>query len=186
MTDVDLTSTANNQTLVFNSTSGKFENGFPVHAGQVTQFKRTSNAAFTQTFAAGASTLLEWGTFLAGGVTYDNQLRAGVAFGFNNNANLMQMLPVSVGSTIQVELEYEMTLDSAGIAAISSTVTGSFSQVGFSFPNETAAGTVSRTITSNTADVVFFATTNTIKFAVLSSVTGTWNPTSIKIIVNHA
>ena len=186
LTDVDLTSTANNQTLVFNSTSGKFENGFPVHAGQVTQFKRTSNAAFTQTFAGGASTNLEFGTFLAGGVTYDNQLRAGVAFGFNNNANLMQMLPVSVGSTIQVELEYEITLDSAGLAAINSTVTGSFSQVGFSFPNETAAGTVSRTITSNTADVVFFSTTNTIKFAVVSTVAGTWNPTSIKIIVNHA
>lgn len=172
------------QTLVYQS--GAWVAGFPISAGQVTQFKRTSNAAFTQSIVAGGSTLLEFGTFLAGGVTYDNEIRAGAAFGFNNNANLMQMLPVSVGSTIQVELEYEITLDSAGLAAISSTVTGAFSQVGFSFPNETAAGTVSRTITSNTADVVFFSTTNTIKFQVLSTVAGTWNPTSIKIIVNHA
>ena len=186
LTDVDLTSTANNETLVFNSTSSKFENGFPISTGQVSIFKRNSPASAAFSYGAGV-TPVEFGSFLAGGVTYDNEIRAGAAFGLNTNHNLLQMLPVSVGSTISVEISYDITLDSNGLAAVgTNNATGQLQNGVPNTQTELTAGTVTRTITGTPTSIPFFSTSNTLGFIITSSVTGTFRPHYIKVTITHA
>ena len=186
LTDVDLTSTANNETLVFNSTSSKFENGFPISTGQVSIFKRNSPASAAFSYGVGLTTV-EFGSFLAGGVTYENEIRAGAAFGLNTNHNLLQMLPVSVGSTISVEISYDITLDTSGVASVgTNNATGQLQNGIPAAQNDFSAGTVTRTITGTPTSIPFFSTSNTLGFTITSSVTGTFRPHYIKVTITHA
>lgn len=189
LSDVTLTSTANNQTLVFNSTSSKFENGNPTSEGQVSVFKRISpsGSGAVVSLVPGGIVGAKFSPYLSGGVTYDNQLRAGVSFGMNFSADLLQMTPVSVNSTISIELQYEVTLDTAGVVVISgANVNGQLQYGQPTFQVETSAGTHLRTATGTAASVPFFAYSNTIGFSVLSSTTGTFRTKHLKVTINHA
>lgn len=186
LSDVTLTSTANNQTLVFNSTSSKFENGHPISDGQVTTFKRNSPEAAQFTFSAGA-TVVEFGNFLAGGVTFDNEIRAGAAFGMNSTGTLLQMQAVSTGSTITQELSYTITLDANGVASLSAANTNGQLQYGApATQTETVAGTYTRTITGTPTSIALFAYSNTIGYSLISSVSGTFRVHYIKVTITHA
>ena len=186
LTDVDLTSTANNQTLVFNSTSSKFENGNPISEGQVTTFKRNSPASAQFTFGAGLN-VVEFGNFLAGGVTFDNEIRAGAAFGMNSTANLLQMQGVSAGSTITQEISYTITLDAPGVAQLSATNTNGQLQYGApATQTETLAGTYTRTITGTPTSIPLFSYSNTIGYSLLATMTGTFRVHYIKVTITHA
>lgn len=186
LSDVTLTSTANNQSLVFNSTSSKFENGNPISEGQVTTFKRNSPASAQFSFGAGL-TVVEFGNFLAGGVTFDNEIRAGAAFGMNSTANLLQMQGVSAGSTITQEISYTITLDAPGVAQLSANNTNGQLQYGApSTQTETAAGTYTRTITGTPESIPLFAYSNTIGYVLLTTMTGTFRVHYIKVTITHA
>ena len=129
----------------------------------------------------------KFGPYLSGGVTYDNQLRAGVSFGMNFTADLLQMTPVSVNSTIAIELQYEVTLDTAGVVVIS--VVNANGQLQYGHPTfqvETTAGTHLRTATGTAQAIPFFAYSNTIGFTILSSTTGTFRTKHLKVTINHA
>ena len=185
LTDVDLTSTANNQTLVFNSTSSKFENGNPISTGQVSIFKRLSPS--TQKTLNIGSAKMDFSTILGGGVTFDNSIRAGAAFGFNSAGTVFAASPVTANSQIVVELKYDVTLDTAGLVSISTSDTaGFFSGLPMTFPVHTAAGTSTHTVTSSSNTALFYQLSNTIAFTILSTVTGSYRVHHIKVTITHA
>lgn len=129
----------------------------------------------------------EFGTLNAGGVTYDNELRAGSAFGFDQPGTVLQALPVTTNSQVQVEVKYEITLDSAGFVTPSINVkSGIFNDVTMTFPTHTAAGTSTHVVTSNTSSAAVFQLTNNIGFAFLALVTGSYRIHYIKVTIDHA
>jgi hypothetical protein len=188
LTDVDLTSTANNQSLVFNSTSSKFENGNPISTGQETIFKRISPSGSGSTLALSSGSVgsLQFGVFNAGGVTFENNIRAGAAFGMNFTGTVLQMLPVSGGSKISLEVKYEVTLSTPGLVSIQvANPTGQF-QTGLPiFQLETQVGTFTRTATGPLEDITLFALSNTVSFQVISTATGSITTKHIKVTVQH-
>lgn len=175
----------NGETMVYNSTLDAFEAGYPISTGQQTIYKR--NSPNVQRTISGLNTSWNFGGIVAGGVTFDNQLRAGTAFGFDTTATLFQALPVSTNSTVEVEVKYDLTLDTAGLIVPSLTVrTGFFNTVVMTFPTATAAGTTTETITSNLSTVSAFQASNTLQFNFLSTVTGSYRIHYLKVTINHA
>ena len=176
---------SNNESLVYNSGTDAFEAGYPISTGQQTIFKRLS--ASTQRTLNVGLTIWDFGTLLGGGVTFDNAIRAGSAFGFNSTGVTLQASPITANSDVQVEVKYEITLDTAGACAPSLiNRTGFFGQVAMSFPTHTTAGTSTHTVTSNTTQALFYQLSNTIGFQFFSSVTGTYRIHYIKVTIDHA
>jgi len=171
------------QTLVY--TSGAWVAGYPISTGQQTIFKRSSPNT-QRTLSIGVNTW-EFGPLLTGGVTFDNAIRAGSAFGFNTAANTLQASPITTNSDVQVEVKYEITLDTTGICVPSAvTLAGFFGLVSMTFPTHTASGTSTHTVTSNTSQALFYQLSNTIGFQFLSTVTGTYRIHYIKVTIDHA
>ncbi len=176
---------SNNESLVYNSGTDAFEAGYPISTGQQTIFKRFSPST-QRTLNIGLTTW-DFGTLLGGGVTFDNAIRAGSAFGFSQTATTLQASPITANSDVQVEVKYEITLDTAGACAPSLiNKTGFFGQVAMTFPTHTAAGTSTHTVTSNTTQALFYQLSNTIGFSFFSSVTGTYRIHYIKVTIDHA
>jgi hypothetical protein len=172
------------ETLVYNSTSDAFEGGYPTHSGQVTQFKRIKDQ--TTSLVVGNKVL---GLGNLTGVTYDNSIRAGYAIGLANPAyTLLGSSMITESSTVQVEIQYEITLLVSSFVSLSaSTKTGYFVPCTFTFPTHTAIGTSTHTVTSTvgTADVI--QSSNTIEFSATSLTTSASVTIKyIKVTVNHA
>lgn len=176
---------SDNETLVYNSGTDAFEAGYPISTGQQSVFKRLSPST-QRTMAVGVNTW-EFGTLTAGGVTFDNQLRAGSAFGFNQTATTLQALPVTTSSQVEVEVKYEITLDSAGIVTPTiSARSGIFGLTTMTFPTHTAAGTTTHVVTSNTSSASVFQLANNLQFAFIALVTGSYRIHYIKVTIDHA
>lgn len=176
---------SDNETLVYNSSTDAFEAGYPISTGQQSVFKRFSDNV-QRTMAVGVN-VWQFGTLNAGGVTYDNELRAGSAFGFDQPGTVLQALPVTTNSQVQVEVKYEITLDSAGFVTPSINVkSGIFNDVTMTFPTHTAAGTSTHVVTSNTSSAAVFQLTNNIGFAFVALVTGSYRIHYIKVTIDHA
>lgn len=176
---------SDNETLVYNSASDAFEAGYPISTGQQTIFQRFSPST-QRTLNIGLNAW-DFGSLLGGGVTFDNAIRAGAAFGFAQVATTLQASPITVDSDVQVEVKYEITLDTAGLCIPSvTTKTGFFGQVAMTFPNHTAAGTTTHTITSNTSQALFYQISNTLAFQFFSNVTGSYRIHYIKVTIDHA
>ena len=174
---------AEGQTLVYQS--GAWVAGYPISTGQQTIFKRFSPST-QRTLNIGLTTW-NFGDLLGGDVTFDNAIRAGSAFGFNSTGVTLQASPITANSDVQVEVKYEITLDTAGACAPSLiNKTGFFGQVAMTFPTHTAAGTSTHTVTSNTTQALFYQLSNTIGFQFFSSVTGTYRIHYIKVTIDHA
>lgn len=171
------------QTLVYQS--GAWVAGYPISTGQQTIFKRFSPST-QRTLNIGVNPW-NFGTLLGGGVTFDNAIRAGAAFGFSQVATTLQASPITVNSDVQVEVKYEITLDTAGLCIPSITTrTGFFGQVAMTFPNHTAAGTSTHTITSNTSQALFYQISNTLAFNFFATVPGSYRIHYIKVTIDHA
>jgi hypothetical protein len=171
------------QTLVYQS--GAWVAGYPISTGQQTIFKRFSPS--TQRAFAPVLTTMDFSSILGGGVTFENQIRAGAAFGFNVSSQSLQANPLTANSDVQVELKYEITLDADGIVVPQiNAKTGVFGQVAMTFPVYTTAGTYTDTVTSDTSQVLFYQSSNLIQFALQSSVTGTYRIHYIKVTIDHA
>lgn len=176
---------SDNETLVYNSASDAFEAGYPISTGQQSVFKRFSDDV-QRTLNIGVNAW-DFGTLLAGGVTFDNAIRAGAAFGFNQASTLLNASPITANSDLQVEVKYEITLDTAGLCVPSITnKVGFFGQVAMTFPTHTAAGTSTHTVTSNTTEALFYQLSNTIGFQFFSTVTGSYRIHYIKVTIDHA
>lgn len=176
---------SDNETLVYNSATDSFEAGYPISTGQQTIFKRFSPST-QRTLNLGLNTW-NFGYLLGGDVTFDNAIRAGAAFGFNSTGLTLQASPITANSDVQVEVKYEITLDTAGLCVPSIiNKTGFFGQVAMTFPTHTAAGTTTHTITSNTTQSLFYQLSNTIGFSFFSSVTGSYRIHYIKVTIDHA
>ena len=129
----------------------------------------------------------EFGTLTAGGVTFENQLRAGSAFGFDGTATVLQALPVTTNSQVEVEVKYEITLDSAGIVTPTiSARSGIFGLTTMTFPTHTAAGTTTHVVTSNTSSASVFQLANNLSLAFVALVTGSYRIHYIKVTIDHA
>ena len=176
---------SDNETLVYNSATDSFEAGYPISTGQQTIFKRFSPST-QRTLNVGLTTW-NFGDLLGGGVTFDNAIRAGAAFGFNSTGLTLQASPITANSDVQVEVKYEITLDTAG-ACVPSIInkTGFFGQVAMAFPTHTTAGTSTHTVTSNTTQSLFYQLSNTIGFSFFSTTTGTYRIHYIKVTIDHA
>ena len=176
---------SDNETLVYNSANDAFEAGYPISTGQQTIFKRFSPST-QRTLNIGVNSW-NFGDLLGGGVTFDNAIRAGAAFGFAQVATTLQASPITVNSDVQVEVKYEITLDTAGLCIPSRTTrTGFFGQVAMTFPIHTAAGTSTHTVTSNTTQSLFYQLSNTLAFQFFSNVTGSYRIHYIKVTIDHA
>lgn len=174
----------NGETLIYNDVTDAFESGNVTDTGQTSQFKRIKDQ---QTTLIVGSKTVEFGDQI--GATYDNAMRAGYAIGLSNTGyTLIRGGMVTEASTVQVEIQYDITLPSASLVALSaSTKTGYFNQLSFTFPNHTAAGTSTHTITSTVATVDVIQTSNTLEFSATSFVAGaTVTMKYIKVTVNHA
>ncbi len=176
---------SDNETLVYNSATDAFEAGYPISTGQQTIFQRFSPST-QRTLSIGLNAW-DFGNLLGGGVTFNNAIRAGAAFGFAQVATTLQASPITVNSDIQVEVKYEITLDTAGVCVPSvTTKTGFFGQVAMTFPTHTAAGTTTHTVTSNTSQALFYQISNTLAFQFFSNVTGSYRIHYIKVTIDHA
>lgn len=177
---------AEGQTLVYQS--GAWVAGYPISTGQQSIFKRITPSGFDNSF--GGALLPEQLSFIpfsSGNITYDNALRAGAVFGMDPLGTVLSANPVTIGSTIQVELKFEVTVDTAGPCVFSIQArSGMFDQVVMALPTITTAGTTSHTVTSNLATVATFQISNNIAFQVQSLPTGTYSIDYLKVTINHA
>jgi hypothetical protein len=108
-----------------------------------------------------------------------------LAFGFDNFGETLSIAALSEGTTIQVVLDYRLTLDTTGLVALSANGTGSFASLSFTFPTYTTAGTYSDSVTSTVKTVDVFQSVSSLNFSLLSTVNGSVTPQSIELIITH-
>ena len=169
------------ETLVYDSATNTLVGGHTVQAGVESRVTRTS-ANNQRTFTPGPRTLY-FG--LQSDATYSSKIRGNLAYGFDNFGEVLSIAALSEGTTIQVVLDYRLTLDTTGLVALSANRTGTFAGLSFTFPTYTTAGTYSDSVTSTVATVDVFQSVSSLSFSLLSTVNGSITPQSIELIITH-
>lgn len=193
LTDVNVTGVANNNTLVYDSATSKWVDGYPSTSGQISTF--TAVSTLVTNFVAGGgffsssgpATPVGFGSLLSVELTATADMKAGWTAGFDAVLNAKQFLcaQVTSGSTIQLEMEYDITLGTATVAYLTSVQTGIFTTDTITFPlHQASASNV--VASSNAGIVVTYQTGNTLRFDINANGTGTFKPLSTKITIVHA
>ncbi len=156
-------------------------------SGQTTIWKANTDESNVVNFAPGI-TPVSLGTIANGKLTIDSStdLRAGFAIGTNIGGTGLVALPVSSGSQVVVEIKYEITLDTGGVAVLASSSIGGLFPASLPFTTYTTAGTHVETVTSTTNNVSVFQTSNTLGFNVTATVSGSVRVYYTKITIIHA
>lgn len=156
-------------------------------SGQTTIWKANTDASNVVSFGPGL-TSLNFGTIALGNFSIDSSsdIRAGFAIGTNTTGSGLIALPVSSGSQVVVELKYEITLDSNGVAIVGTSTTGGLFPSSLPFTTWTTAGTNVETATSSTLNVSAFQTSNTLAFNLTATISGSIRIYHTKITIIHA
>ena len=194
LTDVDVTGVANNNTLVYDSATSKWVDGYPSTTGLISTFiaestKVTNFVAGGGIFiGSGPATTVGFGSLLnPTELSLESSMKAGWTAGFDAVLNAKQILcaQITSGSTIKLEMEYDITLGTATTVYLTSVQTGIFGNSIISFPLHTASE--SNVVATGTAGIqVVYQTSNTVKFEINANGTGTFKPLSTKITIVHA
>lgn len=180
---------SDNDTLVYNAAEDAFEAGHPVATGQVSQW--VANATSTQNITGTGFKSIEFGSILAGTVSFEQSCRAGWNMGLNPNATQMLGQPVGITSTVQVTITILVTAPVGALAIFDLT-----SKVGwFTAPSYTSPAVIGNgveteyQITSTVGEVRFWQLANSATITLnVAANPGTIvvKPLSIQIDVNHA
>jgi hypothetical protein len=186
LTDVDVTGVANNNTLVYDSVTAKWVDGYPTSKGQVSVF--TLNSFKTTSFSSGNNQLWNFGSVLVPSESIINaDVRAGWNAGVNSvlNAETILCAPVSAGSSVVLEVKFSATLGTATYINLSDNKTGIFG--GVTVPYVLVVSDVTDVVyTSPPANVYAWQSANTLQIKFNTNGTGTITPTYAKITIVHA
>ena len=180
---------ANNETLVFNTSTDSFEAGYPVASGQVSTF--VANSTFVQNITTTGVVNINLGSVLGGTLSYDSEYRAGWNMGLNLGATQLLGAPVAVGSTMSISFSVDITAPVGALATLDlQNKTGWFTAP--SVTGSTIIGNgvkTTYTITSTTGTVYFWQLANTANLALTILVnpgTIVVEPDTLTITITHA
>jgi hypothetical protein len=175
------TAPSDGQSLVYNSSVDAFQAGSPTQAGVVSSVRRVCSNT-SRNFTVGIKNFY-FG--IPADATYTSQIRGPFVWAFNSLYETLQASPLTEGSTVQIEINYTIRLNSSGVVLISPTNTGIFANSTFTFPTYTTGGVYTDTVTSTTGTVGIFQSVNSLRFTIQATVSGTIEVNYIEINVTH-
>lgn len=182
LTDVDVTGVADKQALVYDNSASEWVAGFPGTSGAVSTFLAESTKVSNYTSGFFQNIII--GNILSE-ITLTADMKAGWTAGFNSTtATTMLCAQVTAGSTIQLSIKYDITLDTATYVVLSNVSTGILPTIS-TFPLHTSDAS-NVTVSSLVKTVVTYQTSNTTKLQITSDGTGTVRILEFKATVVHA
>ena len=182
LTDVDVTGVADKQALVYDDLTSKWVSGFPGTSGAVSTFLTESTKV--SNYTSGFFQNLIIGNLLSE-ITLTADMKAGWTAGFDSTtATTMLCAQVTAGSTMQLSIKYDITLDTATYAIVSNVSTGVLPTIS-TFPLHTSDAS-NVTVSSNVVTISTYQTSNTTKLQITADGTGTVRILEFKATVVHA
>jgi len=190
LTDVDVSSVVENNTLVYDTKNGgEWVNGYPNSKGQESVFILNSTKWSNYT---GSTHQWNFGAINTSELTIASFMKAGWVAGIDS---LTQAISIgastpTAGSTVTIEVKYSLTLDTATAVYMTASLSGFFDVVSFSFPSHTSDAT-DVIVTSTTEKAYLFPSNNPwlqnnyLAFSVVANGTGTIRPIYAKITIVH-
>jgi hypothetical protein len=180
---------SDNDTVVYNGTSGEWEAGHPISAGQVSSW--TANSTHTQNITGTGLVGVSFGSVLGATLTFDQECRAGWNMGMNLGASQLLGAPLAITSTVQVNITVRINAPVGSLAIFQ--VGGSVGW--FTAPTYTGATIIGNgveteyQITSSVGTVNFWQLANSTSIQLNVAVnpgTIVVKPQSIQIDITHA
>jgi len=177
------TDPSDNDGLVFDAVSDAFVAGHPISAGQVSVLRFNS----THSYTTSSTSALDWGDWLSGILVSASQFRAGWNAGTNFTADTINMAPVAISSTYQIEYSIDISGAAGSFGQLTVSGTGFTSSPGLAPLTFIGNGTTqSFTITGTLNTVSFWTLANTLTFnAQVLGGTITWAPKYLQITMTH-